>query len=86
MQTVAQSPTPSKVFYAHLFDQAGALVCVNKVIYFVGEDGTIVEVEPAMVNFLVVLGEMQTADAQRIEDLLAGGYAGVACSRTEGRL
>ena len=34
-----------------------------------------------MINFLTVLGEMTLSDAQRIADLLAGGYAGRACSR-----
>ena len=80
---MAASVAP-KAFYAHLDDQAGALVRVNGILYFVAEDSTIVEVEPAMVNFLCVLGEMTLADSQRIADLMAGGYAGVACSRTEG--
>jgi hypothetical protein len=87
MQTVADITTarkPSTAYYAHLHDQAGALVQVNGALTFVGEDGAIVDVEPRDVNFLVVLGQMQMSDAQRIADLMAGGYAGVACSRMEG--
>jgi hypothetical protein len=85
MQTL---PVPSKnvkAFYAHLFMDSGALVKVQGTLYFVGDDSTIVEVEPGMVNFLTVLGEMTLADAQRIEDLMTGGSAAVACGRDEGR-
>jgi predicted transcriptional regulator len=81
MSTVPETRTIGKVFYAHLFEQAGALVHVNGIITFVADDGDIVEVEPSMVNFLTVLGEMTAADGQRIADLMAGGYAGRACSR-----
>jgi hypothetical protein len=87
MQTIAEIPAPRKpatAFYAHLFMDSGALVKVGGTLYFVGDDSTIVEVEPGMVNFLTVLGEMTLADAQRIEDLLACGPAAVACSREEG--
>jgi hypothetical protein len=84
MQTVNEIPAPrkpAKAFYAHLFMDSGALVKVGGTLYFVGDDGAIVEVEPGMVNFLTVLGEMTLADAQRIEDLMAGGAASVACGR-----
>lgn len=84
-KTVPETRTIGKVFYAHLFEQAGALVRVNGIITFVGDDGEIVEVEPSMINFLCVLGQMTLSDGQRIADLMAGGYAGVACSRDEGR-
>jgi hypothetical protein len=84
MTTVAETRTVSKAFYAHLDDQASALTKVNGIIYFVGEDATIVEITPAHGNFLVTLGEMTMADAQRVADLMDGGYAAVACSREEG--
>jgi hypothetical protein len=50
----------------------------------VADEGAIIEITPAHVNFLVTLGEMTLADAQRIEDLMHGGYAQVACSRHAG--
>jgi hypothetical protein len=81
MATVPETRTIGKAFYAHLDDQAGALVRVGGIISFVAEDGDIVEITPAHVNFLVMLGEMTMADAQRIEDLTAGGYAAIACGR-----
>jgi hypothetical protein len=87
METVAEITAArkvSKAFYAHLYEQEGAITKVNGIIYFVADDGDIVEVEPSMVNFLTVLGEMQTADAQRIDDLMHGGYAAVACNQEMG--
>jgi hypothetical protein len=81
---MAAASVAPKSFYAHLDDQAGALTRVNGIIYFVAEAGDIIEITPAHVNFLVTLGEMTLSDAQRIEDLMAGGYAAIACSRTEG--
>ena len=86
MATVAEIPTtrkPAKAFYAHMFMDSGALVKVGGTLYFVGEDRTIVEVEPGMVNFLTVLGEMTLADAQRLDDLLNGGAVAIACSREQ---
>ena len=71
MATVTESTTPSKAFYAHVFDQAGAICRINNIIYFVAEDGDIVEVEPSMINFFgIVLGQMHMADAQRLADLM----------------
>jgi hypothetical protein len=86
MQTVPET-TPTRkprAYYAHLYDQSGALTKVSGVLYFVTDD-EIVEVEPAMLNFLTVLGEMTLSNAQRIEDLMQGGPAAIACSRQEGR-
>jgi hypothetical protein len=87
MATVLETAAARKprAFYAHLFDESGALTKVNGTLFFVGDDGAVVEVEPSMVNFLTVLGEMTLADAQRIDDLMNGGPAGVACGREEGR-
>jgi hypothetical protein len=86
-QTVAEITTSRKsptAFYAILDEANGALTKVGGVLYFIAEDGTIIEITPAHINFLVVLGEMLMSDGQRIADLMAGGYAGVACSRMEG--
>ena len=81
MATVAAPTTKvNKVFYAHLDDQAGALTKVDGIIYFVTDDD-IIEITPAHVNFIVTLGEMTLADAQRIQDLMNGGYAAIACTR-----
>ena len=85
MATVPETPTARKprAFYAHLFMDSGALTTVSGTLYFVGDNGVITAVEPPMVNFLTVLGEMMLADAQRLEDLMQGGPTGVACSRQQ---
>jgi hypothetical protein len=84
MATVAQTTPPSKVFYAHYFDEPGAVVKQAGSLYFISESDEVIEVEISTLNFLTVLGQMQLADAQHIADLLNGGPAGVACSRQEG--
>jgi hypothetical protein len=81
MATVAETRPVSKAYYAHYYDEAGAITKVAGCLYFVSDAGEVIEVEPETITFLVVLGQMQMADAQRIEDLMNGGYAGVACSR-----
>jgi hypothetical protein len=84
MTTVAhttQTSKPSKAYFAHYFDEAGALTKVGASLYFVTDSGEVTEVEPETLNFLTVLGQMQLADAQRIEDVMNGGAAAIACSR-----
>ena len=81
MATVPETRPAAKAFYAHLDNEAGALTKVGGTLYFVTDDD-IMEVEPSMINFLTVLGAMELADAQRIEDVMHGGYAAIACSRT----
>jgi hypothetical protein len=76
-----QTRKAPKAFYAHLFDTSGALVKVHGILYFVGDDAAIVQVEPSMINWLTVLGEMTIADSQRLADLMAGDAVGIACSR-----
>ena len=84
MATVPETRPAAKAFYAHLDNEAGALTKVGGTLYFVTDDD-IMEVEPSILNFLAVLGEMTLADAQRIADLMDGGAAAIACSRNEGR-
>jgi hypothetical protein len=85
MPTVAASATsrkPSKAFYAHLYDQAGALAKVDGTIYFMATaTGDLSAIEPEHCTFLTVLGEIGLSDTQRIMDELHGGYAKIACQR-----
>jgi hypothetical protein len=84
--TVAHQATAHKTpqaYYAHLDETPGALTNVHGTLYFVS-DHDVTEITPAHINFLVVLGNMPMADAQRIDDRMAGGPAGVACSRAQG--
>jgi hypothetical protein len=83
MATVADPTTTRKpkAFYAHYFDEPGALTKVAGSLYFVTDAGEVTEVALDTLNFLTVLGAMQLADAQRIADLMNGGYAAIACGR-----
>jgi hypothetical protein len=75
------SPTVNKAFYAHLYDEAGALTKVNDVIYFLADAGEITVIEPPDCTFLTVLGEIGVCDTQKMVDRLAGGFAAIACQR-----
>ena len=84
--TVPTTNRKPRAFYAHLDDQAGLLTKVNGTLFFmVPETGAITEIEPEHTPFLTVLGEADTAMAQWVSDMTAGGYAAVACDREEGR-
>ena len=88
MQTVTdpQATRKPRAFYAHLCEDSGVLSKVNDALVFFGGNGAITTVEPSMITFLTVLGEVGIADGQRIMDVVVhGGYAQIACSREEGR-
>lgn len=48
---------------------------------FFADSGEITVVEPADVNYLVVLGEIGLSGCQQVLDKLHGGYAKIACTR-----
>ena len=82
MATVPQGRTPSKAFYAVLFEDQGVIAKVDGTIYFMhSTTGELLELEPPMCNFLTVLGQVGLADTQQLMDRLHGGYAGVCTSR-----
>jgi len=70
-----------KSFFAHLFDASGVLAKVDGELVFFSDAGAITTVEPSMINFLTVLGEVGLADTQQLLDRLHGKYAAIACSR-----
>jgi hypothetical protein len=76
MATIAQ-----KSFFAHLFETSGVLAKVEGELVFFGDDDTIVTVEPSMINFLTVLGEVGIAECQVLRDKMRGGSAAIATSR-----
>jgi len=85
MQTVREIPTtrkPAKAFYAHLYDEAGALAKVDgQMLFMANATGALTAIEPEHCTFLTVLGEIGLADTQQIMDRLHGGYAAIATSR-----
>ena len=85
MATVLETtPTrkPLKAYFAHLYDEAGVITKVGgQVIFMRYEDGALIDFEPEMANFLVVLGECGIAQTQVLMDRLHGGAAAIACQR-----
>ena len=85
MQTVAD-PTPARkprAFYAQLHGLSGVLTRPADAVFFLEpESGAVVTITEADEAELVVLAEVETAMAQYVTDMAAGGYAAVACSRT----
>jgi hypothetical protein len=82
MQTLPVPEPNVKAFYCVLFDQHGILGKIDSTIYFFGDDGEITEYEPEMANFCTVLGRTDIADTQRLMDTIHGGYAAIACGRS----
>jgi hypothetical protein len=71
--------------YAYLGDVYGTAELLNGSGYLFRAEG---ERKATLVSYkdpeLLLLGLVQAADAQRVADLMSGGYAAIACSRTEG--
>jgi hypothetical protein len=72
-----------KSFYAHLFDESGVLAQVDGELMFFGDNGDIVTVEPSMVNFLTVLGEVGVCETQTLLDRLHGSAPWIATHRAQ---
>jgi hypothetical protein len=75
-----RKPAP-RAYYAHLFEMSGVLAKIDGELVFFGDDASITTVEPNMITFLVVLGEVGLADGQQVLDQLHGHYARIACTR-----
>jgi hypothetical protein len=76
---------PDRAYRAHLYDQSGILTKLNGTIYFIAdEDQQITKFEPEMINWCTVLGEVVTAERQRIHDYINGGPARIATTRPLG--
>jgi hypothetical protein len=76
MATVA-----AKSYFSNLYDESGVLAKVHGELVFFGDDGAITTVEPADVNFLVILGKCGLTQTQQLMDRLHGGAAFIATHR-----
>jgi hypothetical protein len=86
MQTVANSVFPCNVVvrYATFHSEPGyAIRTPDRRVICTDHDAQSVMLTNADIAFLVLLGEVHTAEAQALVDFLAGGYAAVACSRRQ---
>jgi hypothetical protein len=88
MAKVIEIPTArkqAKAFYATLHGLSGVITHpADHVLFLEHESSAVVTITQTDAPHLVVLGEVESATAQWISDMAAGGYAAVACSRTEG--
>jgi hypothetical protein len=82
MSTLPQPTVKAK--YATVYDEPATIAKVGGSFYVIYDDGRIEAFELAMVQFTVVLGDVALAEEAAMWDRIAGGYAKVACSRTEG--
>ena len=86
MQSVTDSIPSRKpaAFYAQLHGLSGVITKPGDAVLFLEhESGAVVTITQADAPHLVVLGEVETAMAQSLDDMASGGYAAVACSRAQ---
>ena len=84
MQSVTDTPITRKpvAFYATLHGLSGVITKpADAVLFLEHESGAVVTLSQADAPHLVVLGEVESAMAQYITDMAAGGHAAIACSR-----
>ena len=79
MQTVTQPTIRAK--YATVYDEPATIAKVNGQLYVIYDDGRIEDFQIEMAPFVVVLGDVQTAEVQAMWDRVSGGAAKVACTR-----
>jgi hypothetical protein len=87
MASMTQTPTPSKprAFYAQFHGLSGVITKPAAAVLFLEpESGAVVTLTPADSAALVVLGAVEEATAQYVQDM-AAGRAAVVCAREEGR-
>ena len=85
--TVTETPTVSNLIvrYATLNGEPGyAMRTADRRVFFVNYGAEMTPLTNADSLALVLLGDVNTAEWQRVADMAAGGYAAVACSREMG--
>ena len=79
---VAQTAPTMKVRYATFHDASGiAIRTTDRQVVFVHHNFCGQVLGNADVPFLVLLGDVNTAEAQHLADVLNGGAAAIACTR-----
>jgi hypothetical protein len=73
------------VRYATFHGEPGyAMRTADRRVIFVDHDAQSVTLTDADIPHVTLLGDVNTAEAQALADMTAGGYAAVACRREEG--
>jgi hypothetical protein len=83
MTTIPQPTIKAK--FCSVYDEPATIAKVNQSLYVLYDDGRIEDFDVEMAPFTVVLGDVAVSELQAMWDRVAGGPAGVACSREEGR-
>jgi hypothetical protein len=81
MATIPQTSIQAK--YATVYDAACTIAKVNQGLYVIYPDGRIEDFSIEMAPFTVVLGDVDVADGQYLDDELAGGPVGVCLTRAQ---
>jgi hypothetical protein len=84
MPTVTQIPTPGNLIarYATYAGLPGyAIRTADRRVFFVDHDAQCTQLGNADIAHLVLLGDVNTAEAQHLADTLAGGAAAICTSR-----
>jgi hypothetical protein len=83
MASVTQTQAPRKAFYAQFHGLSGVLTKpADRVLFLEHASGAVVTITTADEPHLVVLGRVEEAMAQYIEDM-THGRAAVACGREQ---
>ena len=80
MQTIPQPTIKAK--YATVYDEPARIAKVDQALYVIYDDGRIVDFEMEMAPFTTVLGDVSLSEVQAMYDRIAGGYAAIACGRS----
>jgi hypothetical protein len=86
MSTIATLPPAANLIvrYATFHNEPGyAIRTPDRRVIFVDHDAASVTLTTADIPFLVVLGDVNTAEAQSLCDFLAGGAAAICVSRKQ---
>lgn len=81
MQSVTHPTIRAK--YAHIAGEAVTLIKVQDDLWVLYEGSRLERFTADQAVHTVVLGDVNLADSQHLADMLAGGYAAVACGRLQ---
>jgi hypothetical protein len=84
MATILETPTSRnlRVRYATFHGEPGYAIRIpDRRVLFVDHDAQSVLLTTADIAHVVLLGDVNVAEAQALADFLAGGCAAIACSR-----
>lgn len=74
-----------RAYHAWLYDQHGIVTKFQGAIIFMADDTHVLtELEPDMLNWITIQGEIGLSEVQALRDTMAGGAARICTARTMG--